>query len=952
MSAGGAERAKRRRRLLPVSSGGARGLALAALAFVALFAPSAQAFAPEARPWQPTPERFLRTAADHPQAVRLPSLEAAGLSPWSYRLDGRPAFAFAARGALAIGPLALELAAAEALALELARASAPALGISASDLVLDETVAFDGWTMVTLGQRHRGVPVRGGFLLFSFADGRLVAFKNELLLPEALPEAPVLSSARAEAIALEVAAKLSLEVQLAAAPSLEVWVGGDRPSDARLAFAVRVRAFAPRAELEIHVDATTGAVLAVDDEVRHADGETRLRIHADPVTAGSAKAAFTTFALAVQNQATDGDGEVRSTGAQQLTYEGPLVRIADASGAPLERLQASFVGPFRVQDLVPQNYTQADPFVHLSVVKQRALELTPGLQWLRGRLTANVNLGATCNAFWDGSTVNFYREGGGCNNTGRIASIVIHEFGHGYHQFLTRNVVGSVGEGSGDFLAATILDDPVVGRGFSTNGSGIRRIDQRRVYPDHYRGDVHNDGLIWGSALWALRRQLMEKHGDVQGRRWVERAFAVALAQGPGLSTAYPAILLADDDDQNPSNGTPNSCEINAIFEAHGLVRAGQINHTPVPVRPFVRILHEAPGRLGIEGGVVRLEARAENRSSCGSFELGALRLHYARGEEPAFTEAQVRVEGAVARVELEGLRPGDALRYWWSLAAGGAVFTSGDGDRPHLGWVELPDELLFAEGFEEGFGAWRHGTVGSDLEDDWEVGAPLGLRGDPVEARAGQRVAGTDLGAGGRPGGTNGAAKPGRRSFLESPPIVTEGMDEIRLELWLHHALRGRMEISVEGTTVWEHQSAGAGSGGWRFLSVPLGPAARDRAEGVVVRFEVNAAGDNDLGGLTIDALEVRGRPIPKDLGPISRGEEPALEPGAEASDPPAFARPPASVAVLTPDPSIDGGGAALARRGLAGGCRCAPQRSPPAAWGALLLAATGVWRGSRRRR
>ena len=137
VSAGGAERAKRRRRLLPVSSGGARGLALAALAFVALFAPSAQAFAPEARPWQPTPERFLRTAADHPQAVRLPSLEAAGLSPWSYRLDGRPAFAFAARGALAIGPLALELAAAEALALELARASAPALGISASDLVLD-----------------------------------------------------------------------------------------------------------------------------------------------------------------------------------------------------------------------------------------------------------------------------------------------------------------------------------------------------------------------------------------------------------------------------------------------------------------------------------------------------------------------------------------------------------------------------------------------------------------------------------------------------------------------------------------------------------------------------------------------------------------------------------------------------------------------------------------------
>ena len=56
------------------------------------------------------------------------------------------------------------------------------------------------------------------------------------------------------------------------APALVVWLGGDRPDDARLAWAVEVSAPAPRAELTVHVDALSGAVLAVDDALRSRSG--------------------------------------------------------------------------------------------------------------------------------------------------------------------------------------------------------------------------------------------------------------------------------------------------------------------------------------------------------------------------------------------------------------------------------------------------------------------------------------------------------------------------------------------------------------------------------------------------------------------------------------------------------------------------------------------------------
>jgi hypothetical protein len=63
----------------------------------------------------------------------------------------------------------------------------------------------------------------------------------------------------------------------------------------------------------------------------------------------------------------------------------------------------------------------------LNKIMEIARSHLPSNVWLQGRLVANMNINDSCNAYWNGS-VNFYRRGGGCGNTGEIAAIFDHEW--------------------------------------------------------------------------------------------------------------------------------------------------------------------------------------------------------------------------------------------------------------------------------------------------------------------------------------------------------------------------------------------------------------------------------------------------------------------------------------------------------------------------------------------
>ena len=82
------------------------------------------------------------------------------------------------------------------------------------------------------------------------------------------------------------------------------------------------------------------------------------------------------------------------------------------------------------------------------------------------QLTTNVNINDTCNGFWNGSTINFYRSGGGCRNTGELAGVFDHEWGHGLDDNDANGIISNSSEGYADIAAIYRYQDSCVGHGF------------------------------------------------------------------------------------------------------------------------------------------------------------------------------------------------------------------------------------------------------------------------------------------------------------------------------------------------------------------------------------------------------------------------------------------------------------------------------------------------------
>jgi Zn-dependent metalloprotease len=106
--------------------------------------------------------------------------------------------------------------------------------------------------------------------------------------------------------------------------------------------------------------------------------------------------------------------------------------------------------------------------------------------------------------------------------------IVLHEMGHAIQdnqtngRYLTDGEAGAMGEGFGDFWAATMTYAQSIASGFnpalvgewdataysSDNPPFLRRVDTNKVYPGDIQNEVHADGEIWSAALWNIWLQL------------------------------------------------------------------------------------------------------------------------------------------------------------------------------------------------------------------------------------------------------------------------------------------------------------------------------------------------------------------------------------------------------------------------------------------------------------
>lgn len=500
-----------------------------------------------------------------------------------------------------------------------------------------------------------GVPVRGSDLVATIKYGNLILLGLENWADLDRSAAPSIS-------ALEASAALRRHVGndlfgKSWKGSELVWVPVQTAQglDYRLAWIVRNDLGAEGARYEALVDAGSGEVLEIQDATQWAASARRVSGGVYPVSNdqtppdGTEQVAWpmpysnVTTPSGVVSTDIGGNLPLCVDGSITATLSGPYVNMADVCGAD------SLAGTGDIDWLSGPAAASTDcttpgvggagntkasrsGFHELNMLTAMARSHISGNSWLASQLTANMNIVNTCNANWNGSQVNFYRSGGGCRNTGEIAAIFDHEWGHGMDS--NDNVPGgsSPGEATADTYAALRLNTSCIGRGFFQSGncsgygdactscSGVRDID----YAKHVgntpaliggRGsgganscpatgslgpcgrEIHCEGYAPGQAVWDLwNRKLtsapysfsvdksreigtqLTYRGMVNQTAWYLSCAATG-NDACGAGSGYRSYQAADDDDGNLGNGTPHWVAINNAFDDH---LVGCVTDSPV----------------------------------------------------------------------------------------------------------------------------------------------------------------------------------------------------------------------------------------------------------------------------------------------------------------------------------------------------------------------------------
>ncbi|MFK7929022.1 MAG: MYXO-CTERM sorting domain-containing protein [Myxococcota bacterium] len=635
---------------------------------------------------------------------------------------------------------------------------------------------------------------------------------------------------------------------------------------------VRANTEAPLGEWVHFVDAETGELLNTHNEIRFIDGQIRAQVY--PRVIGEARVNSPMVQVRVsgdgQRTETDGNGNF-SLDARTATVEltGSDLVVRDASnGNNIPGMT------FTTEDLVITESNITLPALTTWVALQRSQDFMGAVApevVVGGRngspLTSNINVGGgTCNAFYSSQagTVNFYLAGGGCNNTGLIADVNYHEWGHGFHAFSLQggSFDGSLSEGVGDIISFLQTDDRIIGPTFRNNGSGIRDVGPNRVYPQDYReGSVHANGTIFGGAMWDLVAELEPRYGREEANRVTAGLLAGAIKSGPAIATIGEEILVADDDDGDLSNGTPHYCEITAAFGLHGLLPQAGVS---------ALLTHEQVVEADPVSPVV-IDALISGASDLPCIDFGDVQIIY-RADGGDWAQVPMDSSSDTINGTLPDLPYGTFVEYYLSADQGGSPVTVPAGGFTNPLSLYVGGVLdVYSNDFESDDGGFTSELLDGEVRDgadDWQYGTPNGRGGDPLGAYSGTNAWGNDLGNDIDGQAWNGQYQNEKHNRLTTPELaVPEHLEGVflRYARWLNmeDGTFDKGQILADGEVVWSNYASGDTDGGfhhsdtrWVVHSVDLNDATQDG--GVTLAWEIITDQGLALGGWTIDDVNL----------------------------------------------------------------------------------------------
>jgi hypothetical protein len=545
----------------------------------------------------------------------------------------------------------VDLAALEGIARRFVAEQEPLLGLDGKDLVLSSGrsgAVSDSLWYVDFDVRRAGIPIEGARVVFRVNHGNLIQFGLESVPPAgvAVPKVAISAEQAGKKVAERVGGLVPGRDEILDPGSLHLLPSAE--NDARFVegfaygegyglTAVWDLTFRRAGDLgtwRARVDATTGELLSLADVNRYAQatgGVVQSAPSAPDVVRAMPWADLSNVAFTNSNGRFDFSGTPLTS-----TLDGQFVNVLDTCGAisagtggPSGNL--SFGSSASGTNCATPGFGGAGntrsartSFFWVNRAKEIARGWLPSVNWLFFTLRTNVNLSQTCNAYWSGSTLNFFKSGGGCNNSGELPGVAIHELGHGLDANDGNGESGerASGESNGDLLAALVLHKSCIGEGFRSTActgsgdactacTGVRDIDWARhtsnaphtvanfvqpscPAPEGYPGpcgrEGHCESYVPSEAVWDfVNRDLPNQNlGGAAAWNLMERLWFVSRStatksftcntgtstwssSGCNVGSLWKALRAADDDDGNLANGTPHGAALFIAFNRHGM---------------------------------------------------------------------------------------------------------------------------------------------------------------------------------------------------------------------------------------------------------------------------------------------------------------------------------------------------------------------------------------------
>ncbi len=345
--------------------------------------------------------------------------------------------------------------------------------------------------------------------------------------------------------------------------------------ETKLAYRVYIKAYSKTGAWETIVDAQTGAILSSKDvAVYHKDKDkdkkkakktdspatfmatgTAMIFDTDPLTA-------TTSAYGGDyvdgNDATNASLDAARTAVTLLDIElaggnyrlrGPYTEIAELD-APNKGLFIQATNNFEFNRF-EDGFEAANIYYHTDksmryINNDLGISLAPPQNSGVIRFDAH-GAGGADNSYYTSGTLVF---GEGCVDDGEDADVILHELGHGLHDWITNgglSQVNGLSEGSGDYWANSYkrslglwgAGDAARNWVFGWDGHNACWNGRTTVYPNLYPGGlgggIHAEGQIWASSLMEI--------WEIVGQEKTDKAFLEGLGMTNGTTNQEQAAI-------------------------------------------------------------------------------------------------------------------------------------------------------------------------------------------------------------------------------------------------------------------------------------------------------------------------------------------------------------------------------------------------------------------------